>query len=111
MSKDITQERLDEIAAEVFTLSLEAQRNDDYWPVDQLLQNVMQRRSELEALELAMYLRSTYHCNQHLPTWHPLMNAAVEQGRMRGDPVNDIFYGLTVARRDTIVRNTGNLPS
>lgn len=62
--------------------------------VEARLQEVMQTRQQFETIELAMYLRTCGTRQNHLPTWQPLLNAAVELGRMRGDSVEDIFYGL-----------------
>ena len=92
--------RLDEIAKEVFdmmdaadifahlagevkTAALEAR-----------LQELLQTRSKYETLELAMYLRSSFVASDDLPSWQPLLNAAIEQGRMRNDNVEDTFAGM-----------------
>jgi hypothetical protein len=58
------------------------------------LQELLQERSKYETLELAMYLRASFVASDKCPSWQPLLNAAVEQGRMRGEAVWDIFGGM-----------------
>jgi hypothetical protein len=58
------------------------------------LQEVMQGRQSFETIELAMYLRTSFSRQRSLPSWQPLLNAAVEMGKMRGDNVDDMFYGM-----------------
>lgn len=69
------------------------------------LQEVMMSRPSFTTIELAMYLRSSYSVKDHLPTWQPLLNAALEQARQRGEN-HDAFYGLMPPQPDP-QRNTG----
>lgn len=62
--------------------------------VEQRLQEVMMERQRFEVIELAMYLRTSFSRQHHLPTWQPLLNAAVEQAKQRGEQVEDMFFGL-----------------
>jgi hypothetical protein len=78
----------------------------DMWKVDQRLQEIMQGRQAFDTIELAMYLRTCGTREAYLPTWRPLLNAAVEMGKMRGEPVDDIFFGL-MERQPDPARNTG----
>jgi hypothetical protein len=55
-----------------------------------------------------MYLRACNTRRDYLPTWQPLLNAAIEMSSMRGEPIDDIFLGLMPRRADPI-RNTGQL--
>jgi hypothetical protein len=75
--------------------------------VEARLQEVMMGRPQFETIELAMYLRCCFTRQNHLPTWQPLLNAAVEMGLMRGEDINDIFGGLMEQRPDPR-RNTGH---
>jgi len=68
--------------------------------VEARLQEVMQGRLTLETIEIAMYLRTSNTRRDHLPTWQPLLNVAIELGLMRGEPINDIFFGLMEPRPD-----------
>lgn len=71
------------------------------------LQEIMQTRQQFQTMELAMYLRTCCTRQRDLPTWQPLLNAAIEQGMMRcPDRVDDIFYGLMPRHADP-QRNTG----
>jgi hypothetical protein len=62
--------------------------------VESRLQEVMMERQRFEVIELSMYLRTSFSRQQHLPTWQPLLNAAVELARQRGEAVDDMFFGL-----------------
>jgi hypothetical protein len=110
--KNVSTERLTEIVDEVMHLMdapdifgfLDGTGNS--WAVEKRLQEVMQTRQQFETIELAMYLRTCNMRRSDIPTWQLLLNAAVEMGKMRGDPVDDIFYGL-IERRSDPQRNTG----
>ncbi len=111
--KNVPQRRLDEIAEEVFDLLAVGDVFDfidgDTPPDNRMelrLQELMGTRQSHEVLELAMYLRACSSRSEHLPTWQPLLNAAIELGQQRGEAVWDKFYGL-VPRQAAPARNTG----
>ena len=58
------------------------------------LQELLAGRQTIGTTELAMYLRSSYSRSLSLPSWQPLLNASIELGKQRGEPVWDIFYGM-----------------
>lgn len=111
--KQVPQERLDFIVDEVFGL-LEIDSpfdliHRDTAPNSQMdarLAELLSTRHAYEVIELATYLRASSSRSQDLPTWQPLLNAAIELGQMRGEPVWDIFYGM-VPRQVDPERNTG----
>lgn len=105
--------RLDEIASEMMDL-IDApdifgfldDNVGNMQAVEARLQEVMMGRPQFQTIELAMYLRTCCTRRDHLPTWQPLLNAAVEQGILRGENVNDYFFGLMEPRPDPR-RNAG----
>lgn len=112
--KLVPQERLDEITEEVFGLLAVGNIFDfldgDALPDNRMevrLQELMGTRQSYEVLELAMYLRACSSRSENLPTWQPLLNAAVELGKQRGEAVWDIFYGL-IPYQPEPERNTGH---
>ena len=109
----VSTERLTEIAGEVMDLIGAADVFDflddsvgNFEALEKRLQAVMMGRPQFETIELAMYLRTSFTRQAHLPTWQPLLNAAVEMGKLRGENVDDMFYGLTPRQPDPS-RNTG----
>lgn len=111
--KSIPQQRLDAITEEVFDLLADDDVSgfiDGRAPPDNRmelrLQELMGTRQAYEVLELAMYLRACSSRSEHLPTWEPLLNAAIELGQQRGEAVWGVFYGM-VPRRADPERNTG----
>ena len=113
--KDVSVDRLQEIAGEMMDLigtndifELLDNNVGNMRAVENRLQEVMQSRIAFESIELAMYLRACNTRRDYLPTWQPLLNAAIEMATMRGEPVNNIFLGLMPRRPDPI-RNTGQL--
>jgi hypothetical protein len=110
--KNVSTERLTEIVDEVMHLMdapdifgfLDGTGNS--WAVEARLQEIMQTRQQFETIELAMYLRTCNTCRNDIPTWQPLLNVAIEQGRMRSENVDDIFYGMMPRQADP-QRNTG----
>ena len=114
--KEVSVDRLSEIADEVFNLIdandifefLDPSTQEDFSRLESRLQEIMQTRPQFETIELAMYLRASYSRSTSLPTWQPLLNSAVEQGIMRGESVQDIFFGL-IPNAQHPFRNTGNL--
>jgi hypothetical protein len=113
--KEVSINRLQEIAGEVMDLigtddifELVDNNVGNMYAIENRLQEVMRTRTAFESIELAMYLRACNTRRDYLPTWQPLLNVAIEQGNMRGDPINDIFLGLMPHRPDPI-RNTGQL--
>ncbi len=111
--KNVPQRRLNEIAKEVLGL-LDVGDVFDFidgsTPPDNRmelrLRDLMCTRHSYEVLELAMYLRACSSRSEHLPTWQPLLNAAIELGQQRGEPVWDMFYGL-VPHKTNPPRNSG----
>lgn len=99
--------RLDEIAEEVMNLIgvsdvfefLDDSLGDPF-ALDARLQEVMLSRQSFETVEIAMYLRASSNRSEQLPTWQPLLNAAVEMSRLRGERVDDIFYGMIESRSE-----------
>lgn len=92
--------RLDEIAKEVLDL-LDARDIFAHLAgevkteaMEARLQELLQTRVKYETLELAMYLRASFVASDRCPSWRPLLNAAVEQGKMRNDNVRDTFAGM-----------------
>jgi aromatic ring hydroxylase len=113
--KEVSINRLQEIAGEVMDLigtddifELLDNNVGNVQAVENRLQEVMQTRTAFESIELAMYLRACNTRRDYLPTWQPLLNAAIEMATMRNEPVNDIFLGMMPRRPDPI-RNTGQL--
>ena len=109
----IDRNRLDVIAREVIDLlgvtDIFAFLNSEatgFEALEARLQEVMSTRPSFQSIELAMYLRSCYNYSNDLPTWKPLLNAAIEQSNMRGDNTSDIFYGMIDAQPVTN-RNSG----
>lgn len=99
----IQQQRLDNIASEVLDILLaDSVQLDvlddtagDVGALDARLQEVLMTRQSFSTIELAMYLRTSFSRRAWLPTWEPLLNASIEQGRLRyGEKVEDIFYGM-----------------
>ena len=72
--------------------------------LEERLQQVMQTRQSLECIELAMYLRTSASRQGYLPTWQPLLNAALEMCQQRSED-QIMFYGLMPDRPHPI-RNT-----
>lgn len=113
MSRNVPIERLEGIATEVMDLMgvadvfefLDSQVGDG-GALDARLREVMMSRYAYECIELAMYLRTSYSRQAVLPTWQPLLNAAIELAMMRNEPVFDIFYGLMPHGAEP-QRNTG----
>lgn len=111
--KNVPQRRLDAIAEEVFGLlgigDIFQFLDGDAVPDNRMelrLQELIGTRQSYEVIELAMYLRACLSRSESLPSWQPLLNAAIELGQQRGEPVWDIFYGLVPHRADP-ERNTG----
>lgn len=99
--KYVSTERLTEIAQEVMNLidptdifAFLDGNVGNMTAVELRLQEVLMTRQSFECIELAMFLRTCGTFEQHLPTWQPLLNAAIEQAVMRDEPINDIFFGL-----------------
>lgn len=102
--RDVPQERYDAIVEEVFDLvgvsdvfdflAGDAVPRSGMRALEARLQEIMLAREKYEVCELACYIRSSYNWSSHLPTWQPLINAAVDIGIARNEPVWDIFYGL-----------------
>lgn len=111
--KKVSIKRLEEIVDEMFCLShpeeffLSDSSKEDFAAVDNRLQEVMQTRHQYECMELGMYLRTTFSKAEHLPSWQPLLNAAIEQAKMNGEHADDIFYGIMPSKQMP-ARNTGN---
>lgn len=111
--KHVSKQRLSDIAREVFDLLeiedffvlIEQQTPPDS-RMEERLRELMGTRQSYETIELAMYLRASSSRSDSLPTWQPLLNAAIEQGLQRSEAVWDIFYGL-VSPQDVSNRNTG----
>lgn len=72
------------------------------------LREVLQSRQAFDTNELAVYLRASFVVKDRLPTWQPLLNAAIEQGRMRGERADDLFVGM-MPQPAHPQRNTGQL--
>ncbi len=112
--KHITQERVDAIVDEVFDLLsiedafdlIDREATPPNWKMETRLQELLGSRYAYEVQELACYLRASYSRSEHLPSWQPLLNAAIELGQQRGEPVWDMFYGLAPRQSDP-QRNTG----
>lgn len=102
--RDVPQERYDAIVEEVFDLvgvsdafdflAGDAAPRANVAALETRLQEIMQAREKYEVCELACYVRASYNWSSRLPTWQPLVNAAVQVGIARNEPVWDIFYGL-----------------
>lgn len=101
--KSVSQERLDDITDEVFSLCGDDNIFDillgqgDVSALENRLQEIRLQICNLESIELAMYLRASNAFRHRLPIWHSLLTSAINQGRLRGDPVEDIFFGLNAS--------------
>lgn len=100
--------RLDEIAEEMMDLidapSIFGFLDDSVGnmeAVEKRLQEVLHTKQQFECIELAMYLRVCETRKNQLPTWQPLLSAAVEMANARGEPVSDLFYGLLLPKVNT----------
>jgi hypothetical protein len=108
----IDEERVGQIVDEVFSLLnapdifAHLAGNVETDALELRLREVMQSRQSLMTEELVVYLRSSFVASDRLPTWQPLLNAAIEQCRMRGEDMT-MFYGM-LPPEQVFRRNTGN---
>lgn len=65
-----------------------------YW-IERRLSEVLCTRHAYTTDELAEYLRQTARWGSDLASWQPLLSAAVEVARMRGERADVQFYGLS----------------
>lgn len=112
MTRNVEQERIDKIVNEVMDLigapdvfGFLDESFGNMQAVENRLQEVMSGRWTFSTFEIATYLRTCCLRRDSLPTWQPLLNAAVEMGRMRGEFIDDMFYGL-MPSGNTANRNT-----
>ena len=80
--------------------------------LDRLLQEAQHTAHGLDDAALLQYIRGTSSVRHRLPTWDPLLNTIHEVlvTRYGFERTNSLLAGLNVPRRDTIGKNTGNLP-
>lgn len=83
---------------EIFELRFKCMESDNFAPLEQKLQTIMQTITRYSSAQVAVQLRATANINDRLPTWTPLLNRSVELGHLNGDDVEDIFYGLLAYR-------------
>ena len=112
--QSVSIERLTEIAGEVMDL-METQdvfgfldsSTGNMRALEVKLQEVMMERQKYECIELAMYLRTSFSRQTHLPSWQPLCNAAVDLALQRNESL-EMFYGL-ISSEHALDRNTSRL--
>ena len=116
--KHVPQERFDEIVNEVFDLLsiqdvfhlIERGAKAPDTRMEERLQELLRSCQSYECQELACYLRSCFSRKDDLPTWQPLLNAAIEMAHQRGEPAWDMFIGM-VPNQAHPQRNTGQKPA
>lgn len=99
---ELPENRLDEIAEEVFDLLdiedlFEIFEDHDVTVktgMNTRLQEILSCPEIYQTIELAMYLRACSSWSKNLPCWGPLLEETIELGLRRGDQVHEMLYGL-----------------